>query len=662
MKKRINRKVVLTGSSIILALITLSFIGALTACKQAGNSTFTVDISQKGPEVAPICRGQQIEEFNYQIQGGFYAQLINNPSFEELKNPISFWTIVKSASSNGNLVSQTSSETGMLNGRQSKCIKLAVTAVDSGSVGMANGGYWGIKFENNTLYKVSFWAKRGANYTGTVKASLESTEGTVYAQSEEFRPAAGWQHFTCDLTTSNVSNISGNNRFVLYASSRGDVYFDVVTVMPPTWKNRPNGLRPDLAEKLDALKFKFIQFPGGCTAESSNMDSCWNWKNSIGPLEQRPGSTRNRWAYKNDLYFGLDEHMQLCEDLGAEAVYTCSSGISETPGAGGWFGICPLDKMQPIIEDILDLIQYCNGSSATKWGAKRAANGHPEPYNLKYIEIGNENGWETAKEYNPRYSMIHDSILAHYPEMKIMYNGFRQENVFSHTSGNSVDFVDEHFYLSDLSVLYSKYDSIDAACKKICVAEYASSIKGNGGDVIGNFGDALGDAVFMLGCEKNSERMWWTGYGNYAGLVDHGNFGPCIVWNDAVSSFASPSYYMQKMLFTDNAGTYILPATQNTTRCYWSASVDTESGKNDILLKVANNKSTSESVKIILDGADRIDPDGHSSTLTGILEAENSLANPTSIVPSEGTFKAGNSFNYTFPANSISILRVGHLK
>jgi alpha-N-arabinofuranosidase len=254
--------------------------------------------------------------------------------------------------------------------------------------------------------------------------------------------------------------------------------------------------------------------------------------------------------------------------------------------------------------------------------------------------------------------MIHDSILAHFPGMKIMYNGFRQENVMSHTKGNKVDFVDEHFYLKDLSGLYSKYDSIDPGCKKICVAEYASSVNGNGGNVIGNFGDALGDAVFMLGCEKNSERLWWTGYGNYAGLVGHGNFGPCIVWNDAVSNFATPSYYMQKMLFTDNAGTRILPFSQNKLNCFLSASVDTSSGKNDILLKAANNKVAAESVNIILNGLDKIDPEGHSTTLTGTLEAENSIENPTNIVPSESTFKAGTRFKYTFPANSITILRL----
>ena len=636
---------------ICLSIITLScfeqIVYAQTSC--------TVDVSKPGALVADICRGQQIEEFNYQFEGGLYAQLINNPSFEEIDNkfintPTANWYLVKSGSSNGNLSGQTAAETGMLNNRQNHCIKLEVSSVAAGKIGLANGGCWGIKLENNTTYKVSFWARRGIDFKGTIQAKLESNTGTSYAQSADFKPTSSWQHFTCDLTTSGISTVTGANRFVLYTSTTGNVYFDVITVMPPTWKNRPNGLRPDLAEKMDALKFKYIQFPGGCTAESVSMDKCWNWKNSIGPLEQRPGSTRNRWGYKNDLYFGLDEHLQLCEDLGAEPVYTTSAGISERPDDNEWFAVCPIDKMQPIIDDILDLLEYCNGSASTVWGAKRAANGHQKPYNLKYIEIGNENGWTTISEYSERYAMIHDAILAHYPNMKVMYNGLLQEKKPSHTNGNSVDFVDEHFYMKDLSVLYNKYDTIDPACKKICVAEYASSIGGNGGKVTGNFGDALGDAVFMLGCEKNSERIWWTGY-----------FGPCIVWNDAVSCFASPSYYMQKMLFTDNHGTRILPFTQNTANCYWSTSVDTESGKNEILLKVVNNKGTSETVIITLKGADNVDKVGHSTSLTGVIDAENSITNPTKVVPVAGTFTAGKNFNYTFPANSVSILRIKSL-
>ena len=618
-----------------------------------------VDVSKPGPAVADICRGQQIEEFNFQIEGGLYAQLIRNPSFEELTDPAKGWEIIRPGENDANMAILNAAGTKLLNSNQEHCLRLQVSSLVSGNTGVANSGYWGIKIDDNVNYRLSFWAKCGPGYKGTLKAALESDNGTVYAQSQEFSPENSWKHFTCTLTTQGVKEISGKNRFVIYASAPGDIYLDVVTLMPPTWKDRPNGLRPDLAEKLSALKFKYIQFPGGCTAESYKMDTCWNWKGSIGPLEQRAGSTRCRWGYKNDLYFGLDEHLQMCEDLGAEPVYVTSSGISEIPGDKSWYGLCPLNKMEPVIADILDLLEYCKGPVSTKWGAIRAANGHPDPYNLKYIEIGNENGYETVKDYIPRYNMIRDSLLAHYPDLKIMYNGFRQENIYSHTFGAIVDFTDEHFYLQDLSVLYNKYDSIDSACRKICVAEFASSIKGNGGDVIGNFGDALGDAAFMLGCEKNSQRIWWTGYGNYAGLMDHGNFGPCIVWNDAVSSFGSPSYYAQKMLFSDNQGTNILPFSHTTKECYWSVSNDKNAGKNDILIKVVNKNNKQETVKIILDGAGRIDPEGHSLILKGQPGDENSISDPEKIIPAEGIFTAGKTFNYTLPAYSVTVLRVG---
>jgi alpha-L-arabinofuranosidase len=164
----------------------------------------------------------------------------------------------------------------------------------------------------------------------------------------------------------------------------------------------------------------------------------------------------------------------------------------------------------------------------------------------------------------------------------------------------------------------------------------------------------------MLGCEKNSERMWWTGYGNYAGLVGHGNFGPCLVWNDAVSSFATPSYYMQKMLFSDNQGTHIVPFTENTAHCRWSASIDAGAGRSDGILKVVNKSGIAESVEIELVGVGNVNPIGHSSVLKGAPDAENSLANPTNVVPSTGEFAAGRSFKYVFPAYSVSVLRIGY--
>lgn len=642
-------------------LIILTFIYPGILSIQAQVSNITIDVSKPGANVAPICGGQQIEEFNHQFQGGLYAQLISNPSFEEVdtihnSTPTENWYLTTQGTSKGNVYGQTSVETGMLNSFQGHCIKMEVISVASGSIGLANGGYWGIKLENNTKYKVSFWAKKDSDFKGAIKVKLEGNDGTVYAQSRDFKPDTIWEHFSCVLTTKDISHVTGDNRFVIYASSPGSLYFDVVTVMPPTWKNRQNGLRPDLAEKMAALKFKFIQFPGGCTVESASMDKCWNWKKSVGPLEQRAGSTRNRWWYKNDLYFGLDEYFQLCEDMGAEPVYTTSAGIDERPNLPEWYALCPLDQMQPIIDDILDLLEYCNGSVSTTWGAKRAANGHRKPYHLKYIEIGNEN-YRTTDDYNIRYKMIYNAIKEKYPDIKVMYNS-TSRNFDLETAGNQFDFTDEHFYRNDLSEFYNKYDSVNPICKKICVAEYASSIHGNGGDVIGNHRDAVNDAVFMLGCEKNSEKMWWTGYGNYGGIVDHSNFGPCIVWNDAVSCFATPSYYMQKMLFADNQGTRILPFSQSLANCYCSTSIDRESGRNDILIKIANNSDIPETVNISLKGATKVDTEGHSLTLTGLPDDENTLQNPTKVVPLEDNFVAGNSFTYNFPAWSVSVLRI----
>lgn len=644
-----------------LAALLLLCPGKDPVHAQPAKSQITIDVSKPGAKVAPICRGQQIEEFNHQFQGGLYAQLISNPSFEEIDStfaitPAANWSLITPGTSKARMYGQSQAETSMLNSQQQRCLKLEVASVASGSVGLANNGYWGIKLENNTRYTVSFWARKEPEFNGYISVKLEGNDGKVYARSDDFSLSTDWKHFTCTLTANGISRVTADNRLVIYASAPGSLFFDVVTVMPPTWKNRPNGLRPDLAEKLDALKFRFIQFPGGCTAESASMDKCWNWKNSVGPLEQRAGSTRHRWWYRNDLYFGLDEYFQLCEDLGAEPVYTTSAGIDERPNLPDWYDLCPPDQMQPIIDDILDLLEYCNGSVSTVWGAKRAANGHRKPYNLKYLEIGNEN-YGTTAAYNERYRLIYKAIKDKYPDIRVMYNG-TAGNAGIDPDGNALDFTDEHFYRTDLSGLYSRYDSIKPVAKKICVAEYASSVHGNGGNVMGNLGDALSDAAFMLGCEKNSERIWWTGYGNYAGVAGHGNFGPCLVWNDAASCFATPAYYMQKMMFTDNLGTQVLPFSQDNPRVYCSASIDTGSGRKDVLIKLVNRSAVPESVSIKIDGAGKVNPAGHSLTMSGLPDDENTLDHPVRVIPVAGEFVAGGCFDYRLPAWSVQVLRI----
>jgi alpha-L-arabinofuranosidase len=649
----------------IAAIIFL--MGVNMACKQITKPTVIVNISNPGIEVAPICRGQELEEFNHGIEGGLYAQMINNPSFEEVVDawgaayPDKYWSTVVPGSSSGSISGQTSVNTTMLNSHQVHCIKLSVTSVGSGSVGLKNDGFWGMKLENNTTYKVSFWAKKGSNFSGTLTAKLESSIGTSYA-SCSFTPTSMWAHYTCDLVPSGIKSVSGNNRFVIYASTPGDVYFDVVTIMPPTWKD--HGCRIDIAKKLDSLHLAFLAYPGGLDAHWSNYSYSRRWKESIGPVEQRGGSSSYTWGYKNDLYFGTDEFFQLAEDLGAEPMYVFTAGIMSfiRPDMPNRF--TPLDSLHYIITDILDFLEYCNGSAATTWGAVRAANGRTAPYNLKYVQIGAENDMQLT-EYNTRYPIIHDSIIAHYPDMKIAMcgNTIKSQGI-AHPNGQSFWVVDCHALDNDNSDRYSYFDpaNCDAGISKFMVQEYCSSHKGMAANVDADFGDALADAIYMLGCEKNSAHMWWTGYGNFGSIVGHGDFGCNLLWFDAVSCYGNPGYYMHKTLFGDNHGTQILPFTSSAIHAYFSTSVDNSAGKNDILIKVVNKTDSSESVNITLKGVSNVNYDGHYTMITAANDAANSLANLTNIHPEEGTFKARNSFTYTFLNRSLTVLRIRVLK
>ena len=656
-----NRQIV---NFTVIALL----ISSIIACTQTARTTLIVNASRHGVEVAPICRGQELEEFNHGIEGGLYAQMINNPSFEEVvdawgaADPDKYWSLVMPGSSSGTISGQTSVNTTMLNSHQVHCMKLAVTSVASGSVGLKNDGFWGMKLENNMTYKVSFWAKKGSNFSGTLTATFENSDGTSYA-SKTFTPTTGWAHYTCDLVPTGIKSVSGNNRFVIYASTAGDIYFDVVTVMPPTWKN--HGCRIDIAQKLDSMHLAFLAYPGGFDAHWANYDYCRRWKESIGPVEERGGSTSYCWGYKNDLYFGTDEFFQLAEDLGAEPMYVFTAGIFSDDCTKLPIVYTPVDSMWIVTNDCLDFLEYCNGAVSTKWGAIRAKNGHSAPYNLRYVQIGAENNHRAndSAAYAVRYRIIHDSIIKHYPDLKIAFNG-HFNGVVSHPEGQSFWAMDDHFLSNDNSGRYNFYDSAncDPGISRFMIQEYCSSHKGMAPNVDADFSDALADGIFMLGCEKNSERMSWTGYGNFGSIVGHGDFGANLLWFDAVSCYGNTGYYMHTTLFGKNHGTSILPFTSNAARTYFSTSVDTADGKNDILVKAVNKTDNQEAVEITLGGVTDIGSDGHYTIITAANDAANSITNPANVHPTTGTFAAGSSFVYSFPARSMTVLRMRVLK
>jgi alpha-L-arabinofuranosidase len=624
----------------IRLVVMLSF-GFLTAAAQwSTSSKITVDLSRPGHAISPwLYNGMLFEEIGHGVDGGFYAQLVSNNSFED-NIPESGWTSVYHGSSYDTSYSLMTSETEQLNKFQNHCLRLDIKSVTSGSPGIANGGFWGMRLDNNTKYKVFFFARKDPNFTGALTIKLESNSGEVYASSDSIVPTTEWKKYSFDLTTNGISKPSKNNRVTIYASSKGSVYLDVVSVMPPTYKNRPNGMRIDMADMQAALVPKLIRFPGGCDVEHTTVDSGWNWKHTIGPIEERPGEVVQHWHYRNSEQFGLDEMLQMCEDWGAEPIYCTSMSIDDY-----YVGV-PIEKIQPFVQDCLDLIEYANGdASTTYWGKKRAANGHPASYHLKYIEVGNENG--TTKGYPERYAIFYNAIKKAYPSMNVIIN--------DKLSGQQTDIIDEHFYGSyDMFLnLAGHYDNYDRKGPKIVAGEY--STKDNEIEP-GNLRYAIGEAAFLTGCERNSDIVISTTYGTLSENTSTNTWYPNLYYNDAYSVFGIPSYYVEKM-FVENTGDVVLPYTVNG-KLYVAPSLVSSNG--DLVIKVVNASDSISSSEIVLDGGKgRVQPAGLAITLTsGNLSDENSIEEPTKVSSTSASFPASRRFKYSFPAHSVTVLRI----
>ena len=638
-------------------LILLAALAALSAPGAAGQG-ITVRTDRPGHAISPtLYNGMLFEEINHGVDGGFYAELLRNGSFED-NNPIDGWVLVaphlSKVVNRGYLSramnSQSHYEASMVNGAQRYCARWEVGWNGDPETGMANTGYWGIRLEDNTTYRASFYARRDpilekqkSRFDGTLTVCLESNDGEVWAESEPVSLTDEWKKYSFDLTTKGISEPSGNNRFVIYGHGRGIIQIDLVSLMPPTFKDRPNGLRKDLGELIDSLRPRLIRFPGGCDVESCTVENGWNWKKAIGPVDERPGKNIQHWHYRNSQRFGLDEMLRMCEDFGAEPVYCVSAGIDD-----GYLGT-PIDGMQPLIDDLLDLVEYCNGGLETYWGARRAANGHPAPYDLKYIEVGNENGFgETDGEgYDERYALFYDAIKERYPEMNVIIN--------DRLNGLKADYIDEHFFKSFDSFFAEadRYDSYDRKGPKIMVGEYCC--KNNQTD-LGCLAYAIAEAAFLTGCERNSDIVVSTTYATLSANLNATNYVPDLIYNNSEGFFAIPSYYVQRM-FVENTGDFVLPYTVDGSGLYVAPSK--VSGTGDIIIKVVNPSGEAVSTDISLEGFRRSKVRGKALVLTSDdLMDGNSIEEPRKVVPRSSDFTAGKKFNYTFSPISVTVLRI----
>ncbi len=546
-----------------LALMAVCTVFAAAVQAQV---TIDIDAQQRGPKVSPMLYGIFYEDINHAADGGLYAELIRNRSFEDgprfgAPADMQGWSTYAAAPSQltARLI-QPSKKTQLLNDVQHNALELDIKASTTMPVCLVNEGYWGINAVQGRCYRLSFWAKT-LKYQGTVKATLCSQDGAqLYAETvvDGFAvdKSKNWKKYEATLT---ANDNDPQAQFALVFDGVGVVQLDVVSLFPPTFKNRENGMRPDLANMLWQMHPKFMRFPGGCFVEGQESpDNAFRWERTIGPIEEREGHWNVNWGYRTTDGLGYHEYLQLAEDLGAKPLFVVNVGL--------WHGgMTPYDSIQPWIDECLNAIEYANGPVTSKYGALRAKNGHPEPFGLEYLEVGNENNQPDPRQqsdhYYERYEQFYKAIRAKYPEMKIIGNvvAWGDDNP-KWNSTLPVDLLDEHYYRSPdwFAGAFHKYDSYDRRGPKIYVGEYAVT---NGFGNLGNMNAALGEAVYMMGMENNSDVVELASYAPIFVNENDARWRPDMIRFSSSRVMGTPSYYVQQLM-PQHIGTQVVKVGQ----------------------------------------------------------------------------------------------------
>lgn len=548
----------------------------------ASAATIAIDLSRPGPAINPQMYGIFLEEINHGVDGGLYAELIRNRAFEDSRPPegysfrngrwrdekgfdsgfarygyttngVPFWSLVQSGDAHGSMNLETS---GGLSEPSAYCLRLDVENPGSGSVGVANEGFFGIGVRQGQDYQLSLHARGGDGFTGPLFVRLEDASGA--ACSDEVTIASIGNNWTRFERTLTAAKTDPKARLVIRATSKGKVWLDFVSLFPKeTWKLRTNGLRPDLAQMIADLKPGFVRFPGGCVVEGGTIETAYDWKLTVGPLAER-SERWGPWNYRRTQGMGLFEYFQFCADLGAAPLYvgfcgqTCIFREREH---------VPMEQMGWVRDNFLDVIEYANGSPDSKWGSLRARAGHDQPFGLRLVEIGNEN---QGREYEERYRLIHDALKAKYPNLIYLAD-------LSWTSRDSMrnasfDLEDQHYYNSPrwFATRFREYDERDRKLPPLYLGEVAVTT-GEAGPQRGNLLAALSEGVFLLGCERNADVVKMISYapllGHVAGRTELTGAPPpwhAMIYFDGTRAYGTVSYHLWK-LFGVNRPHHVVP-------------------------------------------------------------------------------------------------------
>jgi alpha-L-arabinofuranosidase len=705
-----------------IPFVLAALLFQLTGQAQDSGNKITVDFAEKNAEISPAMYGVFFEEIGHGGEGGLYAEMLRNRSFEDnILIPTTTYKdgfmqaahllnydSMRAAESGGYADFRIKFDTSALQGWELKLsgdalavvhqtttdplfataphnLKISIGKGSSGNtVNLINSGFagfdynlhpyhyrvfnipensppYGIAFDKNEEYNLRVIVRANDDYKGHIIARMLDAYGKIIGeQIFKIKNKNTWQEYKCRMRSDQTIP---NGKFSLSFDAPGIVWVDFVSLMPVnTFNNRPNGLRKDVATMIANLKPGFIRWPGGCIVEGMTLANRYKWKETLGDPASRPGEF-DLWGYRNSYGFGYHEFLQYCEDIGASGLFVCNVGMSCLYRNGDY---CSRDSLSYYIQDALDAIEYAIGDPKTTWGAKRAAAGHPAPFPLKFIEVGNENQYE---EYSERFDLFHKAIKSKYPQLTVISNYDMEDAENARGPGRPVEMIDPHWYESP-DYFFSHQNLFDfelpRPAYKIYVGEYSANQNVGAGDMEG----ALSEAAFAMGMERNGDLVKMC---SYAPLLQHAGdttwpVNMIILKTDQV--YGRSSYYVQQMLSENkpgiNLGTALTEdlnnrpsnATREILRHYSIAGYDKNT--NEIIIKVINAGPAPFKTKIDLKNAGPLAATGHAIVLYAESgQDENSFSSPKKISPKTETFTGFSEFfNYEFKPFSFTVLRI----
>ncbi|MDD4991009.1 MAG: alpha-L-arabinofuranosidase C-terminal domain-containing protein [Paludibacter sp.] len=629
-----------------------------------------------GKKISPDLVGIFFEDINYSADGGLYGELVQNRSFEyspsdrdnwhKNANWHSFtaWEYITEGFGYGNISIETQAPLHKSNPHY-----LVIDVQDTGKngIGIKNSGYDGIPIKAGERYDFSIFLHPLSGNPFPVQVKLIGKKGQLLSETDLTTDSNDWKKYTATLTASQTEDSA---KLVVLVKATGKIALDMVSLFPSaTFKNRQNGLRADLAQTLADLKPKFIRFPGGCVVHGDGLANMYRWKYTIGPVEQRV-TQRSLWNYSQSAGLGYFEYFQFCEDIGAKPLPVVAAAVSCQNSGGTWRNgsngqkVIPQNEMADYIQEILDLIEWANGPETSVWGAKRAEAGHPKPFNLEYIGVGNED--KITPEFENRFKQIFEAVKAKHPEITIVGTvgpspkGEDYENGWKLANKLNIPVVDEHFYEKAPWFIANqkRYDSYDRSASKVYIGEYAS--KSN------SLFDAIAEAAFMTSLERNGDVVKFASYAPLLAKVGYTQWSPDMIYFNNTHICRTPNYYVQQLFSLNNGDFYYdnivlfydKEKKSQVSDSTLASSCVRDSKTGDVIIKLVNTTAKVYTAAIDLSKFNGISKNAVKYTLTGSPRDRNTFDEPDNIHPETATIKLNQTSNYELAPCSLTIFRI----